>query len=346
MGRWAAILFLTGVLGTGPGCGDDDGPKSAFLLVVQFQPAAYDMNQLKIVAYPSDDATDYIEDALPNTPGALFGSSPVTTVIIVPDRWIDRTVFISVAGTLDGSEVVASGSTVVIPELAQVKEVTITLNVGAPVCGNGVIEAGEQCDASSFVGRTCASETGLSGGVLHCTAACRVDVSECSDCGNGAIEGLEECDGGVLAGETCGTKGFQGGLLSCDQSCQFDTSSCTGGCGNGQLEFGEICDGTDLGEQSCQTAAGLPGGQLRCTDACHLDVSDCHSCGNGVKQLRAVQMLGRGYDHGINLVHFEKLAMIHKSFRVRPYDLHSFEPFRLIGVADTDKLNRWIGPKA
>jgi hypothetical protein len=51
--------------------------------------------------------------------------------------------------------------------------------IGGPVCGNGVIETGEQCDGGSLGGATCTS-LGFSGGTLACSGSCTYDTSGCT----------------------------------------------------------------------------------------------------------------------------------------------------------------------
>jgi hypothetical protein len=104
----------------------------------------------------------------------------------------------------------------------------------APVCGNGVIEGGEQCDFNNLNGQTCQSQGFVGGGQLSCTpGTCTFDTSGCLAapvpvCGNGVVEGgVEECDFNNLDGQTCQTQGFVGGQLSCTPgTCVFDTSGC------------------------------------------------------------------------------------------------------------------------
>jgi hypothetical protein len=48
-----------------------------------------------------------------------------------------------------------------------------------PICGNGMIDPGEQCDQSNLNGQTCASQ-GFAAGVLKCGAGCMFDTSGCS----------------------------------------------------------------------------------------------------------------------------------------------------------------------
>jgi lysophospholipase L1-like esterase len=74
------------------------------------------------------------------------------------------------------------------------------------VCGNGVVESGEQCEAGVPLGQTC---TGLdfSGGTLACSGSCQYDTSGCT-------------------GTTCGSTG---------SSCSVNGDCCSNNCkGNGK----------------------------------------------------------------------------------------------------------------
>jgi len=80
-----------------------------------------------------------------------------------------------------------------------------------PVCGNNIVELGEECESDS----NC-TETGG-----HCEACV------CYTCGDNVVDPGEECDGTDLAGETCISKGFDSGTLSCLSDCSgYDTSDC------------------------------------------------------------------------------------------------------------------------
>lgn len=155
------------------------------------------------------------------------------------------------------------------------------------VCGNGVLEGTEECDATALAGQSCAS-LNLGSGSLGCTEECAFDVSGCSTqavCGNGAREYPEACDGADLGGAACADLGFESGFLACDSACGFDTSGCEGGgtCGDGVAEAAEECDGGDLRGATCETL-GLGDGSLSCGSSCLLDVSGCSSqaqCGDG-----------------------------------------------------------------
>jgi hypothetical protein len=167
---------------------------------------------------------------------------------------------------------------------------TSACTTGTGVCGDGILDVGEQCDGTNLNGHTCVTR-GFGGGELGCSSLCRFDTSGCTappaDCGNGKIDGYEQCDGANLNGHTCKTHGFGGGELACTSACRFDTSACTPpppNCGNGEIDRGEQCDGANLNEKTCETL-GFDGGTLGCTAACLFETSACTApplpCGNG-----------------------------------------------------------------
>ncbi len=156
-------------------------------------------------------------------------------------------------------------------------------------CGDSHLDPMEQCDGSDFGGITCQS-IGFSGGDIRCTAACTLDVSGCllntsGKCGDGIIESGEQCDSDDLGGQTCESRGYAAGQLRCTSGCRFDESLCTNEvpstCGNGIIESGEQCDGQDFGSETCESM-GFDGGTLGCTSECMIDTAGCHRCGNGV----------------------------------------------------------------
>jgi len=114
------------------------------------------------------------------------------------------------------------------------------ISVEVAVCGDGVVQAGEWCDASDLAGNDCESQ-GNSGGELLCAADCTFDTSGCTECGDGIIDAAEACDGSDLGGDTCTSLGFDSGALLCDVDCAQDRTGCVG-CGNGVVEGGEACD--------------------------------------------------------------------------------------------------------
>lgn len=59
---------------------------------------------------------------------------------------------------------------------------TITATVAVGICGNNIVEYGENCDGSALDGQTCLS-LGYDGGTLSCGIGCDFDVSECVNFG-------------------------------------------------------------------------------------------------------------------------------------------------------------------
>jgi cysteine-rich repeat protein len=165
-----------------------------------------------------------------------------------------------------------------------------------PECGNGILDAGEQCDLGS--------ENSASG---QCSPECII-----ATCGDGNLyDGFEECDDGNSASSddciadcklaTCGDGHVQAGVEMCDDGNDDEadgcTSSCTPGlCGDGVLQEGEQCDDGNMltSDQcpACQLAfcgdgyleAGVEtcddGNELN-TDACTAPLCEPAACGDG-----------------------------------------------------------------
>lgn len=95
------------------------------------------------------------------------------------------------------------------------------------VCGNNVVDTGEQCDGLALGGGTCMAAANH-GGTLRCNADCTFDITDCTlaSCGNGVIEEGEACDGADRAGKTCSSVGYAGGDIGCTADCAFDTTTC------------------------------------------------------------------------------------------------------------------------
>ncbi len=107
------------------------------------------------------------------------------------------------------------------PTPANNADATVTL---ATLCGDGGIDAGEECDGESRGGATCRA-LGFARGTLGCTQ-CHLDTSTCVACGNGVVNGKEQCDGDDLGGRTCKALGFTGGTLGCSARCRLDPAAC------------------------------------------------------------------------------------------------------------------------
>ncbi len=115
--------------------------------------------------------------------------------------------------------------------------------VSTAVCGNGILESGEQCDGGQFGGASCGDYGGI--GDLSCTAQCTIDASECieSDCNlNGVCEAGENCSNcptdcimGPIEGPSCGNGVCEGQV---GENCETCPSDCAGQQkGNPQARF-------------------------------------------------------------------------------------------------------------
>lgn len=132
------------------------------------------------------------------------------------------------------------------------------------MCGNGIIETGEDCDGLDLAGEQCATR-GFVGGILRC-AACSYDESECTNCGNGVLDPDEPCDGDVSNRRTCATEGFFAGDIACTEACELDVSRCHE-CGNAVIDDDETCEAGQLGAHTC-TSLGHGDGELLCGADC------------------------------------------------------------------------------
>ncbi len=110
-------------------------------------------------------------------------------------------------------------------------------------CGNGTVEAGEECDAGgvcSATGDRC--RVSVASGCADNEVCVAADTSTCSSicnvplCGDGLAQGgLEQCDTFDLRDATCGDfgrgddpQGGPAGGLTCTDSCTLNPSACGG----------------------------------------------------------------------------------------------------------------------
>ena len=173
-------------------------------------------------------------------------------------------------------------------------------------CGNGILEAGEQCDKTDFGAATCASLKPGTSGQLLCNSDCTIDLTGCAQgepsgplCGNGVLDSGEQCDKTDFGAATCASmKPGTSGQLKCNADCTIDLTGCAQAqpyepvCGNGVIDSGEQCDTNNFGGYTCRIKCAEAGmnysGAFTCTDQCKVDERACKCippetaiCGNG-----------------------------------------------------------------
>ena len=182
-------------------------------------------------------------------------------------------------------------------------------SVCAELCGNNVLDAGEQCDGAALGGQDCQSlGLGYDGGTLTCAVNCTFNTAACElpTCGNGTLDSGEQCDGVLLGGETCDTVGaYIGGTLLCLGSCAFDVNGCIPiVCGDGIISAGEACDdGNSASSDGCNILCSVESGYTctgepsNCTLLCGNNQLDSgEDCDGG--QLGGASCQSLGYDTG------------------------------------------------
>ena len=156
-------------------------------------------------------------------------------------------------------------------------------SVCTPLCGNGSLDPGEQCDGALLGGQDCTTiGLGYEGGTLSCAVTCLFNTSLCElpTCGNGSLATGEQCDGILLGGASCQSLGFLSGTLLCAPSCGYNTSSCIPHtCGDGVISGGEACDDNNQSSgDGCSLLCNVESGWI-----CSGEPSVCtRLCGNGV----------------------------------------------------------------
>ena len=238
----------------------------------------------------SDDGTP---TTTADSTGASTGSLTTTTspTTTTPPPTTDAT-----ATEGSGTDATATGSTGS-PTTGTTGDTTEAASSGGePVCGDGVVDVGEECD------------DGNQEDADGCTNACKSPA-----CGDGVVGPGEECDDGnaddadsctsACKNAVCGD-GLVGPGEACDDGNQADDDACSnmcslGSCGDGKLQMGEECDDgnmddTDACLSTCLIAtcgdSAVQAGVEECddgnaedTDAC---VAGCKNatCGDGLVQ--------------------------------------------------------------
>lgn len=131
-------------------------------------------------------------------------------------------------------------------------------------CGNGFLDAGEQCDLGSQNGVTC-SVSIYNGQCTFCTDQCLIATLYGPYCGDNSRNGNEQCDdGNKLSGD------------GCSSTCTFENVNL---CGNGVKDVGEGCDNGAQNGVVCTPNYGTYCGY--CTLNCEIRRPYGPYCGDG-----------------------------------------------------------------
>jgi len=178
-----------------------------------------------------------------------------------------------------------------VPSFSKTDNFKVRETLPPPVCGDGHVDSGEQCDD----GNTANGD--------GCSATCTTEMPPPPCCGDGRLDANEQCDDGNTANgdgcsATCTTEapptpgcgdGHHDSGEQCDDgnttandgcsaTCTTEVPPTPPGCGDGRLDSGEQCDdgnttGGDGCSATCQLEVSWPPGDGRPDDG-HL----CDDC--------------------------------------------------------------------
>lgn len=180
------------------------------------------------------------------------------------------------------------------------------------VCGNDLVELGEECDGTDFGKNDCSSvNNNYSGGELKCSDSCTFDTSGCAvgvvgvTCGNGVINANEQCDDSNRQnGDGCS----RNCIVEGSYSCVGVPSVCTSQgvffteppvCGNGARESAEECDdGDNYDGDGCSSECEIETEENLCgtdDEVCEYGTGSVCTTSNGYRGVRNCRSDCSGY---------------------------------------------------
>ncbi len=180
------------------------------------------------------------------------------------------------------------------PGLACSEACTFVTTTCAHRCGDGILDATEDCDdartddpADDVFRGDCLDLGFYDATTIRCTSLCGYDTSACTGfCGDGVVDAGEDCDhhdtsdpADDVFGGTCLDLGFyEADTIACTPLCNYDDTSCTGSCGDAIVNGPEICEGKPPPDDTCVTI-GFDLGLLGCSDFCTPGFASCERTG-------------------------------------------------------------------
>lgn len=228
----------------------------------------------------------------------------------------------------------------------------ITGPLEPPVCGDGEVSSGEDCE--NDIGVVCTPEYGIDKTCTYCDTDCKwKTITTSTYCGDGIINGPEQCEGDNLDGATCQSIGFGGGTLSCSPStCLFDNSSCypLGTMfATSTKYYGNAVGGITGADAKCQaraTAASLPGTWIALISSSASNIKDrlpdiIYTRMDGILIAENKADLFDGYLNGPLLDPYP--INIDESGAILPITEYAWTGSDIHGIATSNTCSNWVG---